>query len=179
MQVTYSFLVPQNLDLTKKKMVHEGPLSWKINKDKTIGKPLLSNFPKACFFDDCIIILESVFASELYTLLLEDILVLLQKQDERFILRCYSKNLTGTADTKHKFSPIIKLNTVLVRSVATGEHLTSHLSHTLSPHIFKNESLQGSWFPRTDNRSFFVISMSENGAQIYELMAQTVSEQRM
>ncbi len=38
-------------------MVHEGPLSWKINKDKTIGKLLLSNFPKACFFDDCIIIL--------------------------------------------------------------------------------------------------------------------------
>ncbi|XP_051534790.1 rho guanine nucleotide exchange factor 12 isoform X2 [Myxocyprinus asiaticus] len=112
----------KNLDLTKRKMVHEGPLSWKVNKDKTI---------------------------ELYTLLLEDILVLLQKQDERLILRCHSKNLAGTADTKHIFSPIIKLSTVLVRSVAT------------------------------DNRSFFVISMSENGAQIYELMAQTVSEQRI
>ncbi|XP_067306849.1 rho guanine nucleotide exchange factor 12 isoform X2 [Pseudorasbora parva] len=112
----------KNLDLTKRKMVHEGPLSWKINKDKTI---------------------------ELYTLLLEDILVLLQKQDDRLILRCHSKNLAGTADTKHIFSPIIKLSTVLVRSVAT------------------------------DNRSFFVISMSKNGAQIYELMAQTVSEQRM
>ncbi|CAB1347536.1 unnamed protein product [Coregonus sp. 'balchen'] len=112
----------QNLDLTKKKMVHEGPLSWKVNKDKTI---------------------------ELYTLLLEDILVLLQKQDERLILKCHSKNLSGTADTKHIFSPIIKLNAVLVRSVAT------------------------------DNKSFFVLSMSDNGAQIYELMAQTVSEQRM
>ncbi|XP_051521206.1 rho guanine nucleotide exchange factor 12-like isoform X2 [Myxocyprinus asiaticus] len=112
----------KNLDLTKRKMVHEGPLSWKVNKDKTI---------------------------ELYTLLLEDILVLLQKQDERLILRCHCKNLAGTADTKHIFSPIINLSTVLVRSVAT------------------------------DNRSFFVISMSENGAQIYELMAQTVSEQRM
>uniref|UniRef100_A0A8C9TH42 Rho guanine nucleotide exchange factor 12 n=1 Tax=Scleropages formosus TaxID=113540 RepID=A0A8C9TH42_SCLFO len=106
----------QNLDLTKKKMVHEGPLSWKVNKDKTI---------------------------ELYTLLLEDILVLLQKQDDRLILKCHSKNLAGTADTKHIFSPVIKLNTVLVRSVAT------------------------------DNKSFFVLSMSENGAQIYELMAQT------
>uniref|UniRef100_A0A672QFB3 Rho guanine nucleotide exchange factor 12 n=1 Tax=Sinocyclocheilus grahami TaxID=75366 RepID=A0A672QFB3_SINGR len=112
----------KNLDLTKRKMVHEGPLSWKINKDKTI---------------------------ELYALLLEDILVLMQKQDERLILRCHSKNLAGTADTKHIFSPIIKLSTVLVRSVAT------------------------------DNRSFFVISMSKNGAQIYELMAQTVSEQRI
>uniref|UniRef100_UPI0037E91B8C rho guanine nucleotide exchange factor 12 isoform X2 n=1 Tax=Semicossyphus pulcher TaxID=241346 RepID=UPI0037E91B8C len=111
----------KNLDLTKRRMVHEGPLSWKVNKDKTI---------------------------ELYTLLLEDILVLLQKQDERLILKCHSKNLAGTADTKHIFSPIIKLNTVLVRSVAT------------------------------DNKSFFVLSMSENGAQIYELMAPTVSDQR-
>ncbi|XP_061537517.1 rho guanine nucleotide exchange factor 12 isoform X1 [Phycodurus eques] len=111
----------KNLDLTKKTMVHEGPLSWKVNKDKII---------------------------ELYTLLLEDILVLLQKQDDRLILKCHSKNLAGTADTKHIFSPIIKLNTVLVRSVAT------------------------------DNKSFFVLSMSENGAQIYELMASTVSDQR-
>uniref|UniRef100_A0A673FT54 Rho guanine nucleotide exchange factor 12-like n=1 Tax=Sinocyclocheilus rhinocerous TaxID=307959 RepID=A0A673FT54_9TELE len=110
-----------NLDLTKRKMVHEGPLSWKVNKDKTI---------------------------ELYTLLLEDILVLLQRQDEKLILKCHSKNLAGTAETKHIFSPIIKLSTVMVRSVAT------------------------------DNRSFFVLSMSDNGAQIYELMAQTVSEQK-
>lgn len=111
----------KNLDLTKKTLIHEGPLSWKMNKDKTI---------------------------ELYTLLLEDILVLLQKQDERLILKCHSKILAGTPDTKHIFSPIIKLNTVLVRSVAT------------------------------DNKSFFVLSMSENGAQIYELMAPTVSDQK-
>ncbi|KAM4589709.1 rho guanine nucleotide exchange factor 12 isoform 6-T6 [Fundulus diaphanus] len=111
----------KNLDLTKKTLIHEGPLSWKMNKDKTI---------------------------ELYTLLLEDILVLLQKQDERLILKCHSKNLPGTPDTKQIFSPIIKLNTVLVRSVAT------------------------------DNKSFFVLSMSDNGAQIYELMAPTVSDQK-
>ncbi|XP_067293909.1 rho guanine nucleotide exchange factor 12 isoform X3 [Pseudorasbora parva] len=111
----------KNLDLTKRKMVHEGPLFWKVNKDKTI---------------------------ELYTLLLEDILVLLQRQDDKLILKCHSKNLAGTAETKHIFSPIIKLSTVMVRSVAT------------------------------DNRSFFVLSMSDNGAQIYELMAQTVSEQK-
>lgn len=27
----------QNLDLTKRTMVHEGPLSWRVNKDKRIG----------------------------------------------------------------------------------------------------------------------------------------------
>uniref|UniRef100_A0A1A7XPK2 Rho guanine nucleotide exchange factor (GEF) 12 n=1 Tax=Iconisemion striatum TaxID=60296 RepID=A0A1A7XPK2_9TELE len=110
----------KNLDLTKRTMIHEGSLSWKVNKDKTI---------------------------ELFTLLLEDILVLLQKQDERLILKCHSKNLAGAADTKHIYSPIIKLSTVLVRSVAT------------------------------DNRSFFVLSVSENGPQIYELMAPTVTDQ--
>lgn len=112
----------KNLDLTKQTLIHEGPLTWKLNKDKTV---------------------------ELYTLLLEDILVLLQKQDEKLVLKCHSKNRAGTADTQHIFSPVIKLNTVLVRSVAT------------------------------DNKSFFVLSMSDNGAQIYELMAQTVSDQRM
>lgn len=28
----------QNLDLTKRKMLHEGPLTWKVNRDKTIGE---------------------------------------------------------------------------------------------------------------------------------------------
>uniref|UniRef100_A0A8D0F9I7 Rho guanine nucleotide exchange factor 12 n=1 Tax=Strix occidentalis caurina TaxID=311401 RepID=A0A8D0F9I7_STROC len=111
-----------NLDLTKRKMLHEGPLTWKVNRDKTI---------------------------DLYTLLLEDILVLLQKQDDKLVLKCHSKILASTADSKHTFSPIIKLNTVLVRQVAT------------------------------DNKAFFVISMSENGAHIYELVAQTVSEKNV
>lgn len=94
--------------------------------------------------DDCIITLVSVFVSELYTLLLEDILVLLQKQDERLILRCHSKNLAGTADTKHIFSPIIKLSTVLVRSVATGEHPPSYLSNPLPMYIWR---MNPYWFP--------------------------------
>uniref|UniRef100_A0A8C3VBR7 Rho guanine nucleotide exchange factor 12 n=1 Tax=Catharus ustulatus TaxID=91951 RepID=A0A8C3VBR7_CATUS len=112
----------RNLDLTKRKMLHEGPLTWKVNRDKTI---------------------------DLYTLLLEDILVLLQKQDDKLVLKCHSKILASTADSKHTFSPIIKLNTVLVRQVAT------------------------------DNKAFFVISMSATGAHIYELVAQTVSEKNV
>ncbi|XP_075696212.1 rho guanine nucleotide exchange factor 12 isoform X3 [Rhinoderma darwinii] len=112
----------RNLDLTKRKMVHEGPLAWKVNRDKII---------------------------DLYTLLLEDVLVLLQRQDDKLILRCHSKILTTTSDSKHIFSPVIKLNTVLVRQVAT------------------------------DNKALFVISMSDNGAQIYELIANTVSEKNV
>ncbi|XP_069597884.1 rho guanine nucleotide exchange factor 12 isoform X3 [Ranitomeya imitator] len=112
----------RNLDLTKRKMVHEGPLAWKVNRDKII---------------------------DLYTLLLEDILVLLQRQDDKLILRCHSKILATMSDSKHIFSPVIKLNTVLVRQVAT------------------------------DNKALFVISMSDNGAQIYELIANTVSEKNV
>ncbi|XP_059817329.1 rho guanine nucleotide exchange factor 12-like isoform X3 [Hypanus sabinus] len=111
----------RNLDLTKRIMIHEGPLTWRVNKDKTI---------------------------DLYALLLEDILVLSQKQDERLVLKCHSKNLAANADTKHIFSPIIGLSAVLVREVAT------------------------------DNKAFFIISTSADGAQIYELVAQTVSERK-
>lgn len=117
--------------------------------------------------------------SELYTLLLEDILVLLQKQDERLILKCHSKNLASTADTKHIFSPIIKLNTVLVRSVATGQSTPRGLSlysSTLVVHL-EHLSLSLSLSFPPDNKSFFVLSTSENGPQIYELMAPTVSDQ--
>ncbi|XP_015243368.1 PREDICTED: rho guanine nucleotide exchange factor 12-like [Cyprinodon variegatus] len=111
----------RNLDLTKREMVHEGPLTWKVNKDKTI---------------------------ELYTLLLKDIMVLLQKQDERLVLKFHGKNMSSVQDAKHSFSPVIKLSTVLVRPVAT------------------------------ENKAFFVLSMSENGVQMYELRAQTVSDRR-
>lgn len=36
--IIISFLWWQNLDLTKRKMLHEGPLTWKVNRDKTIGE---------------------------------------------------------------------------------------------------------------------------------------------
>ncbi|XP_032820579.1 rho guanine nucleotide exchange factor 12-like isoform X2 [Petromyzon marinus] len=110
----------KNLDLTHKKMLYEGPLTWRVNKEKSI---------------------------DLHVLLLEDLLVLLQKQDERLVLRCYSKTSAGTAtDAKQTFSPVIKLGTVLVRPVAT------------------------------DKRAFFLITTSQLGPQIYELVAVTSKE---
>lgn len=30
----------QSLDLTARRMVHEGPLSWRISKDKSLGRCL-------------------------------------------------------------------------------------------------------------------------------------------
>ncbi|XP_075463770.1 rho guanine nucleotide exchange factor 11 isoform X5 [Ascaphus truei] len=109
----------KSLDLTTRRMIHEGPLTWRITKDKTI---------------------------DLNVLLLEDLLVLLQRQDEKLVLKCHSKATVVSSDTKQTFSPVIKLNSVLVRSVAT------------------------------DKRALFIICTSELGPQIYELVALTSSE---
>ncbi|KAG8449949.1 hypothetical protein GDO86_016580 [Hymenochirus boettgeri] len=109
----------KNLDLTARRMIHEGPLTWRITKDKTI---------------------------DLHVLLLEDLLVLLQKQDEKLVLKCHSKATMVSTDTKQTFSPVIKLNSILVRSVAT------------------------------DKKALFIICTSDLGPQIYELVALTSSE---
>ncbi|NWI56134.1 ARHGB factor, partial [Calyptomena viridis] len=109
----------KNLDLTSRRMIHEGPLTWRVGKDKTV---------------------------DLHVLLLEDLLVLLQKQDEKLVLKCHSKTALGSSDNKQSFSPVLKLNSVLIRSVAT------------------------------DKRALFIICTSELGPQIYELVALTSSE---
>ena len=54
-------------------------------------------------------------------LLLEDLLVLLQKQDEKLLFKCHSKTAAGSADSKKTFSPVLKLNAVLIHSVATDK----------------------------------------------------------
>ncbi|XP_040608466.1 rho guanine nucleotide exchange factor 11 isoform X4 [Mesocricetus auratus] len=113
----------KSLDLTTRKMIHEGPLTWRISKDKTL---------------------------DLQVLLLEDLLVLLQRQEERLLLKCHSKTAVGSADSKQTFSPVLKLNAVLIRSVAT------------------------------DKRAFFIICTSELGPpQIYELVALTSSDKNI
>ncbi|KAK2525035.1 rho guanine nucleotide exchange factor 11 [Columba guinea] len=93
----------KSLDLTSRRMIHEGPLTWRIGKDKT-------------------------------------------KQDEKLVLKCHSKTALGSSDNKQSFSPVLKLNALLIRSVAT------------------------------DKRALFIICTSELGPQIYELVALTSSE---
>lgn len=63
--------------------------------------------------------------SEIQALLLSDCLVLLQRgPDDRLQLRYPSRWLsgggTGGGDSKTSFSPLVKLDSLLVRSVATG-----------------------------------------------------------
>ncbi|XP_054656184.1 rho guanine nucleotide exchange factor 11 isoform X3 [Dunckerocampus dactyliophorus] len=86
----------KSLDLSTKKMIHEGPLVWKVGKDKQL---------------------------DIQALLLSDCLLLLQRgPDERLQLRPPSRWLGGGGaggDSKTSFSPLVKLDSLLVRSVAT------------------------------------------------------------
>ncbi|XP_072282781.1 rho guanine nucleotide exchange factor 1 isoform X2 [Pyxicephalus adspersus] len=112
----------KNIDISRKNLIYEGSLTWRVSKDKSV---------------------------DVHVLLLDDIMMLLQKQDERLVLKCQSRTLTPTPDGKLMLSPIIKLNTAMAREVAT------------------------------DNKAFFVIFKWEDRPQIYELVASTTSEKKI
>ncbi|KAM9400709.1 rho guanine nucleotide exchange factor 11-like isoform 1-T1 [Salvelinus alpinus] len=143
----------KSLDLTSKTMIHEGPLTWKVNKDKTL---------------------------EIQALLLSDLLVLLQRgPDDRLLLRCPSRWLGGggggSGDTKASFSPVVQLDSLLVRSVATDNKAlyiistterkiyelvagTSSEKNTWKDQLEKTISLVAGSSPSTNNRSTPVFS---------------------
>ncbi|KAM8846553.1 rho guanine nucleotide exchange factor 1 isoform 7-T8 [Synchiropus picturatus] len=112
----------KNIDLTQKAMLYEGPLTWRVTKEKAI---------------------------EVQCVLLGDLLVLLQKQDDKMVLKCQSKSIIAAQEGKQMLSPIIKLDSVFLREVAT------------------------------DRKAFYVIFTWDSGAQIYELRAQSVGERRL
>ncbi|KAJ4931384.1 hypothetical protein JOQ06_025681 [Pogonophryne albipinna] len=112
----------KNIDLTQKKMLYEGLVTWKVTKEKAI---------------------------EVQCVLLGDLLVLLQRQDDKMVLKCQSKSNIAVQEGKQMLSPIIKLDSVFLREVAT------------------------------DRKAFYVIFTWESGAQIYELVAQSIGERKM
>ncbi|KAM9353735.1 rho guanine nucleotide exchange factor 1 isoform 1-T1 [Symphorus nematophorus] len=112
----------KNIDLTQKKMLYEGPLTWRVTKEKAI---------------------------EVQCVLLGDLLVLLQRQDDKMVVKCQSKSNIAVQEGKQMLSPIIKLDSVFLREVAT------------------------------DRKAFYVIFTWDSGAQIYELVAQSVGERKI
>ncbi|XP_055794169.1 uncharacterized protein LOC129865410 isoform X2 [Salvelinus fontinalis] len=149
----------KSLDLTSKRMIHEGPLTWKVSKDKTL---------------------------EIQALLLSDLLVLLQRgPDDRLLLRCPSRLLGGggggSGDTKASFSPVVQLDSLLVRSVATDNKALYVISTTeqqiyelvagtsSEKNIWKDQlektiSLAAGSSPSTNNRSTPISSPSLGNA---------------
>ena len=100
----------------------EGALTWNINQRKSV---------------DC------------HVVLLEDLLVLFQKQDDKLVLRQQSTQLVaGKEDSRYQFSPLLKLENVLhTNSKATGKYIAIFL---LNP-VFVNVCQQG--FPTTEFKS--------------------------
>ncbi|XP_073703893.1 rho guanine nucleotide exchange factor 1 [Garra rufa] len=111
----------KNVDLSTRKMLFEGPLTWRVTKEKAI---------------------------DVHCVLLSDLLVLFQKQDDKMVLKCQSKSNIAVQEGKQMLSPIIKLESVFLRDVAT------------------------------DPKALYVIFTWDSGAQIYELVAQSVGERK-
>ena len=90
----------QNLDLTKHRLIYDGPLTMKLGDTKRFK------------------------TIDLHVLLLEDCIMLLQKQDDKYLLKFHTSTFgtasVGTQGNKFCHSPVIKFATMLVRPVATG-----------------------------------------------------------
>jgi hypothetical protein len=92
-------LVFQNFELTKHRLIYEGALTWRTKGQKNV---------------------------DLHVVLLEEYILLLQKQDDKYVLKFHSINyLNSKEESKCTHSPIIKIATVLVRPVATGEIISN------------------------------------------------------
>lgn len=90
------FSFSQNLDLTQHNLIHSGVLIMKKNP-----------------------------TTQFHGLLFEDIMVLLQKQDDRYTLKNYNNpSAGGVGENKSlegKFFPIIKMNLIFVRPSAVDK----------------------------------------------------------
>lgn len=82
----------KNLDLTQHKLVHDGPLSLKRNPN-----------------------------IQLYGLLFETMMVLLQKQDDKYILKFHPAQ-PGEKSLDGKFNPVTKINLIIVRQCAVEKN---------------------------------------------------------
>lgn len=81
----------KNLDMTKRTLLHEGPLIWRISRDKAV---------------------------EVQALLLDEVLLLLQRVEERLMLRPHSRG-PAPPDGRRLLSPIVPLRSAMARQVAT------------------------------------------------------------
>merc|ERR1719244_1651452 len=118
------FLEYRNLDLMNHSLIHDGSLTMKLGDTKRV--------------------------KSLHVVLLEDCMMLLQKQGDKYLLKFHSSTAgqaAGKEESRRLFhSPIIKFSTMLVRPVAT------------------------------DKRAFYLLNTTDRGPQIYELLANGAGE---
>ena len=86
------------MDLTKHRLIYDGALTMKLGdtrRYKTV---------------------------DLHVLLLMDCIMLLQKQDDKFLLKFHTSSVaTGGQGHSAKYSPVIKFSSMLVRANASGK----------------------------------------------------------
>ena len=90
------------MDLTKHRLIYDGQLTMKLGETKRFK------------------------TIDLHVLLLEDCIMLLQRQDDKYLLKFHTSTVgtnVGQSPAGGKFchSPVIKFSSMLVRPVATGE----------------------------------------------------------
>ena len=108
----------RNIDITKRKLLYEGPLQWRIvNRPKPV---------------------------DLHVVLLDDTIFLLHRQDDKYLLKFINTNQVNSV-----LSPIVRVSTVLVRNNAV------------------------------DKNSLYLVNTSQNGAQIYDLVAASQPEREL
>ncbi|XP_046826713.1 uncharacterized protein LOC124427617 isoform X2 [Vespa crabro] len=110
----------KNLDITKRKLIYEGPLQWR-RTEQNRAKPV-----------------------DLHVVLLDDTIFFLHRQDEKYLLK-----FINTSQANSVLSPIVKVSTVLVRHNAV------------------------------DKNSLYLVNTSQNGAQIYDLVAASPAERKL
>ncbi|XP_018377344.1 PREDICTED: rho guanine nucleotide exchange factor 12 isoform X2 [Trachymyrmex cornetzi] len=119
----------KNLDITKRKLIYEGPLQWRRTEpnrsipNRSMPKPV-----------------------DLHVVLLDDTIFFLHRQDDKYLLKFI--NTTNQAGNS-VLSPIVKLSTVLVRHNAA------------------------------EKDSLYLVNTSENGAQMYNLVAPSSAERKL
>ncbi|XP_067203804.1 rho guanine nucleotide exchange factor 11 isoform X3 [Linepithema humile] len=118
----------KNLDITKRKLIYEGPLQWRRTEpnrsmpNRSVPKPV-----------------------DLHVVLLDDTIFFLHRQDDKYLLKFI--NTTNQAGNS-VLSPIVKLSTVLVRHNAA------------------------------EKDSLYLVNTSQNGAQMYNLVAPSSAERK-
>ena len=123
---------------------------------------------------------------------MEEIIILLQRQDEKFILKFYNVNSGGTSSNERAptLSPIIKVSTVLVRPNAVGmlflsnsnpcfNELQTFFSCCLCTYRNIHLDLFMWIFFYLDKKALYLVNTSHNGAQIYDLVAASSSERKV
>nr|KAG5701064.1 hypothetical protein BaRGS_008785 [Batillaria attramentaria] len=133
----------KKLDLTQHKLVFDGPLVWRLRSHRQI---------------------------DLQVLLLEDILVLLQRVDDRLVLKCQSTNMQNIGvEYKYTHSPVLKLQNLLARNVATAQFYLSLVvdsSERSPPRTLEAEAAAPAYsVPEHDNREESIASQATTECQ--------------